>query len=108
LAGAGVAVYFKMRRAAMIAGVGGAGLIAAAMLGPVGIFIVAGLGAVGLVVYLKAEHEHTTVKEALRAVVAGVEAAPAEAAAAVKAEVGKQADTRDKTAIAAVKAKDNL
>lgn len=50
----------------------------------------------------------TRAKEALRAVVAGVEAAPPEAAEAVKAEVAKQADDADKTTIMAVKRKDNL
>lgn len=46
--------------------------------------------------------------EALRAAVAGVEAAPPEVQAVVKAEIAKQADDKDKATIIAVKLKDNL
>lgn len=47
-------------------------------------------------------------KEALRAVVAGVEASPPSAQEAVKDEISKQADAADKTTIMKVKLKDNL
>lgn len=53
-----------------------------------------------LAFWLWSSHQHTCSHEALRAVVAGVESAPAEASAAVKKSVRAQADPRDNRVIA--------
>ncbi len=108
LLAAGVCVYLQLRRAAMICGIGGAALIVAAMLPAWGWIIIAVAAVGGGGFYIWAEKQHMTMKEALRATVEGIERAPAEAKAAVKAEVAKAADPSDSVAIAAIKAKDGL
>jgi hypothetical protein len=105
---------------------GGLGLVGASMV-PAWAWVGIGLALAAVVgLYLWAKHSHnseasllwdrvsglrdeiTKKHEALRAVVAGVESAPAEAQAAVKVEIGKQADQVDRETIRNVKVADGL
>ena len=106
--GGGAAIYFGLRRAAVVAFAVGAGLIVAAML-PVWAWVaIAAVAVIGGGFYLWSEWQAKRNKEALRAVVAGVELAPPDVQAAVKAEVAKQADPSDKAVISRIKQADNL
>lgn len=89
---------------------GGAGLaFFVAALWPAIVAYLAGLLALGgLVAYLFSERGSTRFREALRAVTAGVAAAPDDIQSAVKAEIGKHADDADKATIKRLKKADDL
>ena len=106
--GGGAAIYFGLKRAAFVAfGVGGAFIVAAMLPGWAWVVIAAAVVAGGGF-YVWSEWQAKRRQEALRAVVAGVANAPADAQAAVKAEVEKQADAADKAVISAIKRIENL
>lgn len=110
LGGAGASVYFGLRRAAVICGVAGAGLLAAAFFPGLFLIVAAAAVAVLLLPYIRAEWEKNRSHEALRAVVAGVDdkTVPAEAKAAVKAAIASEATDQDKATIKAVKRADEV
>lgn len=110
LGGCGFCVYARLRRGAMICGAAGVGLLAAAFYPFLLLFAVAGVVLVIALPYIKAEMEAQRNKEALRAVVAGVDHAtvPQEAKDAVKAAIGTEADDRDRATIKAVKMADSV
>lgn len=110
LLGAGLCVFvgWGVPRAPAILGGLGLGLIIAAFFPVVVVFVLVAAVAVLVVHAVMAERKGTSFSEALRAVVAGVAAAPSDAAAVVKAEVAKQADARDSAVISTVKLKDRL
>lgn len=117
LAGCGACIYMKLRRAALVTGLAGVGLLVAAFFPVVLLFVAAGAFAVVAGPYLyaewkkaKAEADADAKNEALRAVVAGVEHrdVPVDAQRAVKAAVAKEADASDKDVIDAVKRADRV
>lgn len=105
---AGAAVYFGLLGPAAVLAVIGAALLTVAIYPEVLVWA-AIAGVVGLAVYLVWQAKQGKgFKEALRAVVSGVESASAEAAAAVKAEISKQADHADKAVIGEIKRQDGV
>lgn len=117
IAGAGVAVYFGLRRAAVISGIAGAGLILSAAYPGLMLLMLLGVVVAVLGPYLYAEWQkrkgdmnQRSAYEALRAVVAGVEGpgVPAEARAAVKAVIAKESDAADRAVIDQVKREDKI
>jgi hypothetical protein len=107
LAGGAFCLYIGSRRGALILGVGGVALIVASFI-PIGVWIAVAVVGVGIAALVYAERNGLIHNEALRAVVAGVENAPASIGTVIKTEIAKQADQRDKSVIAAVKLKDAL
>lgn len=114
---AGFGVYSGLRRLATISGVAGAALLAAAFYPAILLWAVAGVlvAVFGPYVYAefkkqKAEEDANRKKEALRAVVAGVERSevPVEAQKAVKQAVAKEADGTDKAEIDQIKRDDEI
>lgn len=110
LGGCGFCIYANLRRAATICGVAGAGLLAAAFYPAILLFAVGAVVVILAAPYIKAEVEARRNKEALRAVVAGVDhpTVPAEAKAAVKAAIGTEADDKDRQVIKAIKMTDQV
>lgn len=110
LGGAGASIYFGLRRAAVICGVAGAGLLAAAFFPGLLLIVAAGAAVVLLLPYIRAEWEKNRSHEALRAVVAGVDdkTVPPEAKAAVKAAIRSESTEMDKATIKAVKKADEV
>ena len=111
IVGAGAALYFGLRRAALFLGIGGAGLIVAAMLPAWAWIVLAAVAVIGGGVYLWAEYGGKRSHEALRAVAAGVsdleDMAP-ESYKLVKTRVAKHADAKDAKTIDRVKTEDGL
>lgn len=117
LAGAGGAVYLRLRRAATILGLAGGAAVASAFFPAFLLLIVAGGLAVVAGPYLWAEFQRARASdaadrnhEALRAVVAGVDdpTVPDAAKAAVKAAIAREADGRDREEIDRVKQADRV
>lgn len=108
IVGAAVCAYLKLSRAAIICGSFGAALIVAGLYPLITVLLIGGAALIVGGVYIYSEYSGRSSGEALRAVAAGVANAPAQAAAAVKAEISKQADDRDKRVIKAIKIKDGL
>ena len=107
LLGAGVALYFGLRMAAVYAGGVGILLIAIGLYPSLALFaVLAGVAGVAYIIW--SEHKSKRATEALRAVAAGIEGVPDDMKAAVKAEIGKHADQADTATIATIKMKDNL
>lgn len=114
---AGFGVYSGLRRLAAISGIAGVGLLAAAFYPAILLWAVAGVlvAVFGPYAYAefkkrKAEEDANRKKEALRAVVAGVERSevPVEAQKAVKQAVAKEADGTDKAEIDKIKRDDQI
>ncbi len=109
LIGAGVAFYFGLRRAALIAGVLGVGLIVAGMFPGLMVFIVAAVVLLLVGTFLWAEYKGKSHKEALRATLAGVEdLKDAGIRMLVKSNIASHADEKDKATIREVKKADEL
>lgn len=113
--GAGACIYLQKRRAATVVGCLGGVFIVAAFFPTLAATIIGGGVALVAGPYVwaefkkaQAEDEAAKNKKTLRAVIAGVEAAPADAKAAIKAEVVKKADQADKETIARVKFEDKI
>ena len=70
------------------------------------LLLVAGVGA--LLLYVWAERNHKSMREAVRAVAAGIEDLPGEIKARAKEAIGSHADARDKATIKAIKRADDL
>lgn len=66
------------------------------------------VGVVGVGLYVWAERNHKSMREAVRAVAAGIEDLPGEIKARAKEAIGNHADAKDKSAIKAVKRADEL
>jgi hypothetical protein len=105
---AGVAFYFGLRRAAIVCVAIGIGFLAASMIPGWGWFILAAVGLVAVGVYVWAELTGKNTREALRAVVAGVEDLPTEQRRQAKARIASHADDRDALTIRAIKRADGL
>lgn len=91
LLGGGTCLYLGIRRAALICGVGGVGLIVAAMLPAWAWFIIAAVGLVAAGVYVWAEYHGQSAKLALTSVVRNVEKLPTPTRQAIKTNVASSA-----------------
>lgn len=106
--GGGVAFYFGLRRAAFVC-FGLAGALIAASFIPAWAWIILALAAAAVVAfYVYAERSGKSMKEAVRGIASGLEAAPDEARRAVKASIALHTDEADKKTIRAVKRADDL
>lgn len=65
-------------------------------------------GVAGLVLYIWAERNHKSMREAVRAVTAGISDLPGDLQNAAKNAIGRHADARDKAAIKSIKRADDL
>ncbi len=108
--GAGVCFWLKLTEPALILGLIGVGLIATAFYPALLLWVLLGVVLVVAGPYIWAKFQALTHKEALRAVVAGVDSpsVPPDAAAAVKAAIGGQATQQDKATISAIKSQDGI
>ncbi len=105
LVGAGVAAYMRLMRAALYAGVAGGALILIGLFPSV--VLLGALAAAGVAALVWSDRNGLLKHEALRAVIAGVEAMPDGTREAVKREIGRShADERDRRVIRKVKAAD--
>jgi hypothetical protein len=103
-----VLYYLSLHSAAVICWATGFVLIAVAFFPGLALFAAIAVIA-GLCIYAGySEYQKLTHKEALRAVVAGVAAAPPSAADAVKAAISQQASAQDKATISAIKHADGV
>lgn len=104
----GACIYFGLRGPSVACAATGGVLLAIGMY-PAILLYGLGLCVVGLAVYLVWQGRNgKNAKEALRAVVAGIESAVPSVGQTVKAEVAKHADATDKATIATIKLSDNL
>lgn len=107
LLGAGVAAYLRLAKAAVYAGLAGGVLLALAFFPSLvlcGLLVVAGVAAL-----VWADHRGLLHREALRAVVGGIESIPDKGdRELVKRAVAGQADDRDRRTITAVKRADGF
>lgn len=100
---AGVCLYLRLTRAALIVGGVGGALIVAGLYPGVALFVGVGGAGVLLAVYLWAERSGQGYREAVRALVAGVEELPNGDRQFVKGKVDAHADERDRATIRKVK-----
>lgn len=104
----GAGIYFGVRALAIVGGAVGALLIVAGIYPALLLWLLLAGIAVGGAYAVWAGLLGAKAQSALAAVVAGVETAPADVAAAVKAEIAKQATAADKAVITTTKAKEGV
>lgn len=109
LLGAGACLYLGLRRAATFAGLFGLLFLGASALPGIALFLVCGAAVLLGGAYLYAEHKGRGTREALRGVLAGVEAIPdAPTRIGVKSFIKGHIEDPDRAVISAIKKADGL